>query len=115
MNIKGDRFYLVRAEARFESHGSRPFAREGRCHVVWTLRHWVRARDCGTDLRCPLNACPCTLDCRGCDRTVGPRDSDGSQSNSPKGSVELAVIFPCLSRSHCDDSSIRKPCLLRGI
>jgi hypothetical protein len=32
---------------------------------------WVRAGDCRADLRSPFDACPYTLDCRGCNRTAG--------------------------------------------
>jgi hypothetical protein len=58
-----------------------------------------------TALTCPFsnwlvapntNARPCTLDCRGCNRTAGPRSSDGRQSDPPKGFVELAIVLTCI-------------------
>src|ERR1039458_6733452 len=70
------------------------FCRGGRCHVVWNLLHWIRARDWRADLRRPFDACPSTLDCRWCDRAVGPRGSDGRKSNAPKGSGRIAGVVP---------------------
>jgi hypothetical protein len=51
-------------------------------------------RDWRADLRRLFNACPCTLDCRGCDRAIGRRGSDGCQSNAPKGPGGIAVVVP---------------------